>query len=153
MLTVPCLRVLQSEDPSNRSICYGVTKGPLSDPSYTSSPSLVVLRSYTGVVHRFGAEGEAVTQPFGTPGDLITMTFKADTGTLSFNLNDTTVRASCRGRGQYKGLMRVCVCVQVIAARDLPPGEYFPVITFYNEYMKALDWIDLTGALAFLSAC
>jgi hypothetical protein len=40
------------------------------------------------------------------------------------------------------------VLFQFVAVSDLPSGEYFPVIAFYNEYEKAVDWIDLTSAFA-----
>jgi hypothetical protein len=37
------------------------------------------------------------------------------------------------------------VRVQFVAVSDLPVAEYFPVVSFYNEYEKAVDWIDLTS--------
>jgi hypothetical protein len=33
----------------------------------------------------------------------------------------------------------------VLVASGLPEGEYFPVVTFYNEYQKVIGLVDLTG--------
>jgi len=115
--------LIQREDSSNRSVCYGVATRPISDPSYTSSTSLCVLRASSGTVHKFGVESsEPVTAPFGASGDLINMAVNLDEHTISFTVNDNTF----------------------VAVTDLPAGEYFPVITFYNEYEKAVDWVDIS---------
>lgn len=93
----------------------------------------------------FGVASDApVTEPFGSSGDLINMTVDLDNSTISFTVNDSTVRHSV--------LLSVCFYMilllssQFVAVSDLPPGEYYPVVAFYNEYEKAIDWIDLTGA-------
>ncbi len=43
----------QNDEPSNRSICYGVTTLPLSDPFFASSASMCVFRASSGRTYKY----------------------------------------------------------------------------------------------------
>ena len=44
--------LVQNDEPRNRSVCYGVSTKPLSDPFFASSSSLCVLRTLTGKTYK-----------------------------------------------------------------------------------------------------
>jgi hypothetical protein len=60
----------------------------------------------------------------GSPGDLVAVTLDCDAGTLSLSVNGEP---------------------DVVVARDLPAGVYFPVVSFYNEYEKSVAWLETVG--------
>lgn len=58
---------------------------PMTDRSYSSSPSMYVLRSYNGQLYEGGKTTKTVAKVH--PGNVIKFTLDMDVGTLSFSID------------------------------------------------------------------